>query len=94
MINVPVEEISLVITNKVGLHLRPAGLLVQTAARFQSKITVLFADKTANAKSIMGVMKLGVSMGDTIIVQAEGEDAEQAIAALADLVRRNFDEEE
>lgn len=90
----PVMEASLVITNKVGLHLRPAGLLVQTAARFQSKIVVLFAGKTANAKSIMGVMKLGVSMGDSIVVQAEGEDAEQAIAALTELVQRNFDEEE
>ena len=90
----PTVEASLVITNKVGLHLRPAGLLVQAAARFQSKITVRFADKTANAKSIMGVMKLGVSMGDSILVQAEGEDAEQAIAALTDLVRRNFNEEE
>ena len=90
----PVMEASLVITNKVGLHLRPAGLLVQTAARFQSKIVVLFAGKTANAKSIMGVMKLGVSMGDSIVVQAEGEDAEQAIAALTELVRRNFEEEE
>ena len=90
----PVVEASLVITNKVGLHLRPARSLVQTAAQFQSKIVVLFAGKTANAKSIMGVMKLGVSMGDSIVVQAEGEDAEQAIAALTDLVRRNFDEEE
>ena len=90
----PVAEASLVIMNKVGLHLRPAGLLVQTAARFQAKIMVRFNDKTANAKSIMGVMKLGVSMGDTILVQAEGADAEQAIAALTDLVRRNFDEEE
>ena len=90
----PVVETSLVITNKVGLHLRPAGLLVQTAARFQSQIKVQFGDKTANAKSIMGVMKLGVSMGDSIVVQAEGEDAEQAIATLADLARRNFDEEE
>ena len=90
----PVVEASLVITNKVGLHLRPAGLLVQTAARFQSKIVLLFADKTANAKSIMSVMKLGVSMGDTIVVQAEGEDAEQAIAALTDLVHRNFGERE
>lgn len=90
----PVVKTSLVITNKVGLHLRPAGLLVQTAARFQSKIIVLFADKTANAKSIMGVMKLGASMSDTIVVQAEGEDAEQAIAALTDLVHHNFGEKE
>jgi phosphotransferase system HPr (HPr) family protein len=91
---VPVMETSLVITNKVGLHLRPAGLLVQTAAQFQSKISVQFEDKTVNAKSIMGVMKLGVSVGNTILVRAEGEDAEQAIAALSDLARRNFDEEE
>ena len=90
----PLAEASLVIMNKVGLHLRPAGVLVQTAAPFQSKIIVRFNDKTANAKSIMGVMKLGVSMGDTIVVQAEGEDAEQAIAALTELVHRNFDEEE
>ena len=90
----PVVETSLVITNKVGLHLRPAKTLVQTAAQFQSKIVVQFGEKSANAKSMLGVMKLGVSMGDSIVVQAEGEDAEQAIAALADLARRNFDEEE
>jgi phosphotransferase system HPr (HPr) family protein len=91
---VPVVETSLVITNKVGLHLRPAGLLVQTAAQFQSKIVVRFGGKTANAKSIMGVMKLEVTVGSSIVLQAEGEDAEQAIAALTDLARRNFDEEE
>lgn len=90
----PVMETSLVITNKVGLHLRPASLLVQTAAQFQSKIQVQFDEKTANAKSMLGVMKLGVSVGDTIVVRAEGEDAAQAIAALTDLARRNFDEEE
>ena len=90
----PVVETSLVITNKVGLHLRPAGLLVQTAAQFQSKIVAQFGDKTANAKSIMGVMKLEVTVGSTIVLRAEGEDAEQAIAELTDLARRNFDEEE
>lgn len=92
--NVPVMETSLVITNKVGLHLRPASLLVQTAAQFQSKIQVQFDEKAANAKSMLGVMKLGVSVGDTIVVRAEGEDAVQAITALTDLVCRNFDEEE
>ena len=89
----PVVEASLVITNKDGLHLRPAGVFVQTAARFQSKITLCFADQAVNAKSISKVLKLSVSPGDTIVVQAEGEDAEQAIAALTDLVGRNFDEE-
>ncbi|HVB73342.1 MAG TPA: HPr family phosphocarrier protein [Ktedonobacteraceae bacterium] len=90
----PVVETSLVITNKVGLHARPASLLVQTAAQFQSKIQVQYGDKSANARSMLGVLKLGATAGATIVVQAEGEDAEQAIAALTDLARRNFDEEE
>ena len=90
----PAVETSLVITNKVGLHARPASLLVQTAAQFQSKIQVQHGDKSANAKSMLGVMKLGATVGATIVVRAEGEDAEQAIAALTDLARRNFDEEE
>jgi len=55
---------------------------------------VQFGDKTANAKSMLGVMKLGASQGDTILVRAEGEDAEQAIAALTDLASHNFNEEE
>jgi len=87
-------ETNLVITNKVGLHARPASVLVQTAARFQSKIHAQYGEKTANAKSLLGVLKLGATVGATIIVRAEGEDAEQAIAALTDLARRNFDEEE
>jgi phosphotransferase system HPr (HPr) family protein len=91
---VPRVENHLVITNKVGLHARPARLLVQTAAQFQSQIQVQVGEKTANAKSILGVLKLGALSGDTLIVRAEGEDAEQAISILADLVRRKFDEEE
>ena len=89
-----VVETSLVITNKVGLHARPASVLVQTAARFHSKIQALYGEKSANAKSMLGVLKLGAASGATIIVRADGDDAEQAIAALTDLVRRNFDEEE
>ena len=87
-------ETSLIITNKVGLHARPARLLVQTAAQFQSRISVQFGEKTANAKSILGVLKLGAALGDTIVVHAEGDDAEQAVETLTDLARRKFDEEE
>ena len=90
----PVMETSLVITNKVGLHARPAALLVQTAAKFQAKIQVQLDERTVNAKSILNVLKLGATLGSIITVRAEGEDAEQAIAALTDLVHRNFDEKE
>lgn len=87
-------ETSVLITNRVGLHARPARLLVQTAAQFQSQIRVQCGEKTANAKSIVGVLKLGAVMGNTLVLRAEGEDAEEAISALADLIRRKFDEEE
>jgi len=92
--NVPIVETSLVITNKVGLHARPATRLVQTAAQFQSKIQLQHGEKTANAKSIVGVLKLGAVLGDTIALRAEGEDAEEALKALADLANRKFDDEE
>lgn len=90
----PVVDSTVLITNKVGLHARPAMLLVQTAARFQSNIRVSFAEKVANAKSIVGILKLGAVMGDTLQLRAEGDDAEQAIQTLTDLVQRKFNEEE
>ena len=89
----PVAEINLIITNQVGLHARPARLLVQTAARFRSKIQLRHGDKSANAKSILGVLTLGVGVGDTITLHAEGEDAEEALKVLTDLVNQKFYEE-
>lgn len=90
----PVIEQQVMITNKVGLHARPAGLFVQTAARFHAQVSVLHGEKTANARSILSVMKLGASQGDTLVLRAEGEDAEEAIQTLVALVQRKFDEEE
>ena len=90
----PIAENQLVITNKVGLHARPARLLVQTAAQFQSQIRLQHAEKAANAKSILSVLKLGAVLGDTLVVRAEGEDAEEAVKTLSDLVNRKFDEQE
>ena len=90
----PIAQTQLVITNKVGLHARPARLLVQTAAQFQSQIRIERGEKAANAKSIVGVLKLGAICGQTIVVRAEGEDAEKAVQTLSDLVNRKFDEEE
>jgi phosphotransferase system HPr (HPr) family protein len=89
-----IAEIHLVITTQCGLHARPARLLVQTAAQFQSQIRLQHAEKAANAKSIVGVLKLGAVHGDTIVVHAEGEDAEEAVNTLSDLLNRKFDEEE
>jgi phosphotransferase system HPr (HPr) family protein len=89
----PVVENTVVITNTVGLHARPAALLVQEASRFQARIQVRHGEKSANARSLVGVLKLGASMGTTLIFQAEGEDASEAVQALVALVERKFDEE-
>lgn len=90
----PVAETSVIILNKVGLHARPARLLVQTAAQFQAKVQVQSGEKVANAKSIVGVLKLGAARGDMLVLRAEGEDADEAVKTLSELVLRKFDEEE
>lgn len=89
----PVVEKTVVITNKVGLHARPATLFVQEAARFQAQIQVQFGEKSANAKSILGVLKLGAGQGASLLLHGEGEDAAEALQALVALVERKFGEE-
>jgi phosphocarrier protein len=86
------QEISIVVRNKVGLHARPAALFVQIAAAHQSKITVTNGDKTGNAKSILGILALGVNQDDRITIQADGADEGEALEKLAKLVEDNFGE--
>jgi phosphotransferase system HPr (HPr) family protein len=86
-------ELALTIKNEVGLHARPAALFVQTAARFKNtKIEVVKEGQVRDAKSILGVLTLKVSKGTTIVVRAEGEHADEALAALHDLVSHDFNE--
>ncbi len=83
-------EASLILTNPTGLHARPASLFVQTAAKFQSAVEVQKGSKQVSASSIIGVLSLGARNGDTITIRARGEDADDAIEALRDLVQANF----
>jgi len=86
-----------VVQSKVGLHARPAALLVKTAGGFSSRITVenlTRGTKPVNAKSILSVLSTGVRMHDQIRITADGADEEAAITALADLVKSNFGEME
>jgi len=87
-------EISFEIRNSVGLHARPAALFVKTANQFKSSITVEYGPNSANAKSILSVLALGVESGTVIKIVAEGEDAEQALKALQELNQDNFGEKE
>ena len=80
------------IVNKNGLHARPAAEIVKLAAKFQSDITIVKDDLDVNGKSIMGVMMLAAEHGSTILLRAEGPDADAAIEALATLVGNKFGE--
>jgi phosphocarrier protein len=83
-------ESQLVIRNQLGLHARAAALFVKTAARFRAQVLVSRDDLEVNGKSIMGVMMLAAEEGATIKVRAEGEDEQEALAALKELVDGKF----
>ena len=77
-----------VIKDENGIHARPATLLVQTASKFASDITLEYKGKAVNLKSIMGVMSLGVGQGADVTISAEGPDADDAIAAIAETMTK------
>ncbi len=83
----------LTINNRLGLHARAAARFVAVASEFQCEIHVCHGDKRVNGKSVMELMMLAASAEATITVEAEGEDAEQALEALTDLVGAGFGEE-
>src|SRR5262245_22427427 len=93
----PGREIRLVITNKLGLHARPAAKFVTTAAQFQAQVTVRNVTKQigpVNARSINQVTTLGARQGHELAVMAAGPEADKALAALAALAAANFGEDE
>lgn len=71
----------------MGIHARPAGLLVKKASEFQSNITIKKDNKTADAKKIFSIMSLGAKLGDTIEIEINGEDEEKAIIALEEIFK-------
>lgn len=83
------------IKNKLGLHARPASLFVQMASRFDSEITVTRKDggEPADGKSLMSMLILTASCGTVLTIKGEGQDSEEAVTALTELVDRGFDED-
>lgn len=82
-----------IISNKLGLHARPSAQLTQTASRFRADIHITRNGRRVNAKSIMGVMMLAAGQGTTVTVEAEGDDADQALEAIGQLIADGFGEE-
>ena len=82
-----------VITNALGLHARAAARLVQVAGRFRSRIQIARDGRTADGKSILGLLTLLGSQGACLTISADGSDEQEALAALVDLVKARFGEE-
>jgi len=78
------------IVNKYGLHMRPAGMIVDVASRFDSDIKIKSKDREASAKSIMELSMLAVSKGSIITIEAEGEDAFKAVIGIKELIDGGF----
>ncbi|MBI4664024.1 MAG: HPr family phosphocarrier protein [Verrucomicrobia bacterium] len=83
----------IVVTNKLGVHARPAAMFVKIANRFDSEIFVEKDGETVNGKSIMGIMMLAAGPGSKLHVHAKGSDAAQALVELEALLKRKFDED-
>jgi phosphocarrier protein HPr len=82
------------VASSVGLHARPASLFAQAAAKLDVPVTLTSASgKSVNAKSILGVLSLGVGHGEEVTLAAEGEGAEQALDTLAELLNTDLDKE-
>ena len=82
------------IVNKLGLHARAAAKLTQVADGFAAEVWLSRNGRRVNAKSIMGVMMLAAGQGSIVTIEADGEDAEQALAAVVRLIAERFGEEE
>jgi len=81
-----------VVQNQVGLHARPATFFIQKANEYKSNIWVEKDERNVNAKSLLGVLSLGITRGASITIVAEGADEEEAVTALVELISSNFAE--
>ena len=81
-----------VVQNQVGLHARPATFFIQKANEYKSSIWVENQERKVNAKSLLGVLSLGITRGTSITIMADGIDETEAVDALAGIINSNFTE--
>ena len=88
------KNIEIEIVNKLGVHARASAKLTQTASKFKSEVWMSFNNQRVNAKSIMGVMMLAVGKGSVVLLEADGVDEDECLAALENLIKERFGEPE
>lgn len=86
-------KLDITIINELGIHARPAGMIANTSSRFVCDIKLVKDGMEVNAKSIMGIMTLAAGKGSVIEVTAKGKDEAAAVAAIAELFTKKFDED-
>ena len=84
------KEFQYTVNDECGIHARPAGLLVKSAKTFASTVTIHKGEKSCDMKKLMALMGMGVKKGDTVTVQAEGDDEEACVAALSKFFSENL----
>ncbi len=84
------KSFNYVITDEIGIHARPAGLLAKEAAKYTSVITLQKGDKSAEAKRLMAIMAMGVKCGEEITVTVEGDDEEAAVEGIKEFFSANL----
>lgn len=84
------KEFTFTVTDPMGIHARPAGLLVKEAKKYESTITMLKGTRKGDLKKIFTIMALGVKQGESVTVQVEGADEEAAAAMVETFLKENF----
>lgn len=94
MTNLPIKKCTVkgkfVVSNDRGLHTRPSTELVKCASSFKSQVQLVYQKQSVNAKSLLGILMLAAAKGAKIGIEAEGEDAEEAVQSIMNLAKNNF----
>ena len=86
-------ETVVLITSELGLHARPAALVAETAQKFSAEVVLVAPERRVDAKSILDILSLAAGKGTTLTVRGKGDDAEECVRTIANLVRAQFQEE-
>jgi phosphocarrier protein len=84
------KEYAYKITDPVGIHARPAGMLVKELSQFSSEITISRGDDSCNGKKLLSLMKMRVKVGETIVIKADGPDEDAAVKAAETFLSANL----
>ena len=80
------------INNKIGLHARPASLLINNAVQFDSEMKMIYEGKEANLKSIISLMSLAVGAGEEVTIKVEGKDEDEALSKITSIIENGFND--